>query len=280
MGPMQSKGSIKSAIATNRLMWDDRVEAHWKSAMYTRDAEALRGGGHCLRGHILQTVGDVTDKSLIHLQCHMGMETLSWARLGADVVGLDFSQPAIDKAELLRDELGLKAEFHCQSLYDAPKVIDRRFDIVFQSIGCLCWLPDLKDWARVVASMLNDGGRYILNECHPFSDVLEQAPGSQDLMLVHSYLGDEAIEFNEGGTYADPDATFDHNRTIEHIYPLGDVVTSLIEAGLTIDRLNESPLCVFPRYAMMDYVSPDTWELPGAMRGKLPMSYTLVAHKR
>lgn len=264
---------------TNRVSWDERVEAHWKSAMYRRDAEALRGGGHCLREHIVRTVGEVTGKSLIQLQCHMGMETLSWERLGAEAVGLDFSRPAIDKAELLRNELGFKAEFHCQNFYDAPEAVDRRFDIAFQSIGCLCWLPDLKGWARVVAGMLNDGGRYVLNECHPFSDVLEQSPGGQDLRLVHPYLGGDSIEFNEGGTYADPDATFKHNKTIEHIYPLGDVVTSLIEAGLTIECLSESPLCVFPRYEMMDYVDPDTWELPGAMRGKLPMSYTLVARK-
>ncbi len=266
-------------MSTNRVFWDDRVEAHWRSGMYTRDAEALRGGGHCLREHILQTVGDVKDKSLVHLQCHMGMETLSWARLGAEVAGLDFSRPAIDKAEQLRDELGLKAEFHCESLYDAPKVIDRRFDIVFQSIGSICWLPDLAGWAKVISAMLNDGGRYVLNECHPFSDVLEQPPGTSHLQPVNAYFGDEGIVFNEGGTYADPDAAFEHNKTVEYIYPLGDVVTSLIEAGLTINRVSESPLCVFPRYAMMERIAPDTWELPEPMRGKLPMSYTLVARK-
>lgn len=247
--------------------------------MYTRDAEALRGGGHCLRDHILQSVGGVKGKSLIHLQCHMGMETLSWARLGADVVGLDFSRPAIDKAKRLRDELGLKAEFYCESLYDAPEAVGRRFDIVFQSIGSICWLPDLKGWARVVAGMLNDGGRYVLNECHPFSDILEQPPGTSHLEPRNTYFGNEGVAFDEDGTYADPDATFEHNKTIEYIYPLGDVVTSLIEAGLTIDRLSESPLCVFPRYPMMDYVAPDTWELPEPLRGKLPISYTLVASK-
>ena len=268
------------AMSTNRTFWDGRVEVHWRSPMYGRDLEALRGGGHCLREHILRSVGDVRGKSLIQLQCHMGMETLSWERLGAEAVGLDFSRPAIAKAELLRDELGFKAGFHCANFYDAPQVVGQRFDIVFQSIGCLCWLPDLKGWARVVAAMLNGGGRYVLNECHPFSDVLEQAEDGQNLQLVHPYLGGQSIEFNEGGTYADPDATFEHNKTIEHIYPLGDVVTSLIDAGLTIDRLTESSLCVFPRYAMMDYVPVDTWELPGALHGKLPMSYTLVAHKR
>jgi 2-polyprenyl-3-methyl-5-hydroxy-6-metoxy-1,4-benzoquinol methylase len=104
---MPQSGSHQYAITTNRLMWDDRVEAHWGSVMYRRDADALRGGGHCLRDEVVEAVGDVAGKSLIQLQCHMGMETLSWARLGADVTGLDFSRPALDKAELLRDELGL-----------------------------------------------------------------------------------------------------------------------------------------------------------------------------
>ncbi len=269
-------------IATNRLMWDDRVEAHWKSAMYRADADALRGGGHCLYPHVVEAVGGVAGKSLLQLQCHMGMETLSWAQLGADVVGLDFSQPAIDKAKLLRDELALNAEFICANFYDAPKVINKQFDIVFQSIGCLCWLPDLEGWAKVIAAMLNEGGRYILNECHPFSDVLEQrtgAEGTSHLQAVNPYLGNEPIEFNDGGTYADPHATFTHNRSIEHIHPLGDIITNLIEAGLTLDRVSESDFCPFPRYAMMQQTRPFQWELPGTLHGKLPMTFTLTAHK-
>jgi SAM-dependent methyltransferase len=267
------------AVSTNRAYWDERVEAHWKSAMYRRGAAALRGGGHCLRDEILAAVGDVAGKSLIHLQCHMGMETLSWARLGAEAVGLDFSQPAIEKARLLRDELKLEAEFHCANIYDAPAVVGRRFDVVFQSIGCLCWLPDLDGWAKVVAAILDDGGRYVLEEGHPFSDILEQPDGASHLEPIHPYLAGSPIEFNIGGTYADPDATFENDTSIEHIYPLGDVVTRLIEAGLVIDRLTESPRCVFPRYPMMERTARDDWELPGPLRGKLPMSYMLVAHK-
>jgi len=261
-------------------MWDDRVEAHWRSAMYRRHAEALRGGGHCLRAEVIEAVGDVAGKSLIHLQCHMGMETLSWARLGAvGVTGLDFSRPALDKAELLRDELGLKAEFICGNVYDTLELVGRTFDVVFQSIGSLCWLPDLTGWARVVAGLLNLGGRYVLEESHPFADVLGQASGAEHLEPMYPYFDDGPVEFNEGGDYADPDATFTHNRGFEWFHPLGDVVTHLIEAGLTIDRLGESPRCVFPRYRLMEETRPGDWELLGKLRGKLPMSYVLVAHR-
>ncbi len=262
-------------------MWDERVEAHWKSAMYRRDAEALRGGGHCLRGEVVEAVGDVAGKSLIHLQCHMGMETLSWARLGADVMGLDFSRPALDKAELLRDELGLKASFVCGNLYDTPEPVEGKFDVVFQSLGSLCWLPDREGWARVVAGLLNSGGHYVLNDGHPFAEVLEQVPGAGAYHLepVRPYFHERGIEFDAGGTYADPDARFNCNRSIEFIHPLGGVVTSLIGAGLVIDRLVESPWCGFPRYGSMEQTGPDMWELPGELRGKLPMSYILVAHK-
>ena len=269
----------QNAIITNRLMWDDRVEAHWKSVMYRRDADALRGGGHCLRDEVVEAVGDVAGKSLIHLQCHMGMETLSWARLGADVMGLDFSRPALDKAELLRDELGLEASFVFGNIYDAPKLVDRKFDVVFQSIGSLCWLPDLEGWSRVVAGLLNPGGKYVLEECHPFISVIEDPPGATHLEPMYPYFHDEPLVFNDGGDYADPDGTFTHNRSFEWVHPLGDVLTRLIEAGLTIDRLTESPRCVFPRYRMMEQTGPGDWELPGQLRGKLPMSYILTAHK-
>jgi hypothetical protein len=157
--------------------------------------------------------------------------------------------------------------------------VSRKFDVVFQSIGSLCWLPDLKEWSRVVAGLMNEVGRYVLEESHPSADVLVQAPGTGHLQPELPYFHDEPLEFNDGGDYADPDAQFTHNRSIEWVHPLGDVVTRLIEAGLTIDRLAESPRCVFPRYRMMEETRPGDWELPGKLRGKLPMSYILVAHK-
>jgi len=250
--------------------------------MYTRDAEALRAGGHCLRDEILEAVGDVSGKSLIQLQCHMGMETLSWARLGADACGLDFSQPAIAKAERLRDELGLKADFHCASIYDAPKAVGKRFDVVFQSVGCLCWLPDLTGWAGVVAEMLKPGGRYVLDDTHPTLEMLEQKPGAEGpghLEPCYAYLDGGPLTFDEDGTYADPDATFTQNKSVEFIHPLGDIVTRLIESGLVIDRLTESSHCGYPAFPMMEEASPGLWELPGKLRGKLPMHFTLAAHK-
>ena len=276
---MSENQTFQTAFNANRMSWDERVEAHWRSDMYRADAEALRGGGHCLRDEVVQAVGDLAGKSLIHLQCHMGMETLSFARLGAVAVGLDFSQPAIDKAELLRDELGLNASFVCGNLYDAPRLAGRRFDVVVQTVGALCWLPNLAGWAKVVSALLNEGGRYVLEEVHPVCAVLDESAGAGHLEPIYPYFHEQPLEFDDDGTYADPVAKFQHTRSYEWIHPLGDVVTRLIENGLTIDRLVESPKCMYPRYRFMKQLGPSSWELPGPMRDKVPMIYYLSAHK-
>lgn len=269
----------REGFELNRASWDERVDAHWRSQMYRRHAEDLRAGGQCLDAATLQHVGDVNGRSLIHLQCHMGMETLSLARLGADAVGVDFSQPAIDKANLLRDELGLAARFVCANVYDAVETVGRTFDVVFVSVGALCWLPDVARWANVVGQLLKPGGRLYLNESHPFGDIFGDDESEPPLLVKHPYLDDPGQVFDEDGTYADTTKGFSHTRTMSWTHPLGVVVTSLIRAGLRIDLLEESSRCCWPRYGMMTQTEPDNWELPGPALGKLPMTYTLLAHK-
>lgn len=269
----------REGMRLNRLAWDERVEAHWRSAMYTRHAEALRVGGHCLGGRVVEQVGDVRGRALIHLQCHMGMETLSWSRLGADAVGLDFSRPAIDKAELLRDELGLGTRFLCANVYDAVEAAGATFDVVFVSIGALCWLPDVRRWARVVAALLRPGGWLYLDEAHPFMDVFDDHPDGASLQVRYPYACRDGLTFDEDGSYAATDATFTHTRTMDWSHGLGDVVTALIEAGLVIDRLDESPRCVWPRFKMMTQTDVDSWSLPGPVLHTLPNMYTLWAHR-
>ena len=272
----------REAFESNRLSWDERVEAHWESDMYQRHAADLRAGRAALREDMLDGVGDVTGQSLVHLQCHMGMETLSWALLGADVVGLDFSQPAIEKANLLRDELKLKADFHCANVYDAVETIDRTFDIVFVSVGSVCWLPDIERWGDVVGALLKPGGRFYMNEVHPFTEIFDDHPDESDLIgiaIKYPYGDSDGLTFDEPGSYAAPDTTFEHNKTIEHIHVLGSTVNALIHAGLTIDRLDESTRCMWPRFKAMEQVEPDNWSLPGPVLDKLPHTFTLKAHK-
>jgi SAM-dependent methyltransferase len=266
----------------NRLSWDERVEAHWQSAMYQRHVDDLRAGRPCVQDYVLEAVGDVAGLSLVHLQCHMGMETLSWAKLGADAVGLDFSQPAIDKANLLRDELKLNAEFVCANVYDAAETIGRTFDRVFISVGAICWLPDIERWARVVASLLKPGGQLYMNESHPFTDVFEDADkdaNPQGIEVKYPYLNAGGIMFDEPGTYADPGARFKHTKSIDHLHTIGSVINALIAAGLVIDGLHESAHCMWPRFKTMTETTPDHWTLPGDGLDSLPHTYSVMAHK-
>ncbi len=250
--------------------------------MYQQHVTDLRNGTPCLREYILQDVGPVDGKSLVHLQCHMGMETLSWSMLGATSVGLDFSQPAIDKANQLRDELKLDTRFVCANVYDAPNAIGAAnggaFDIAFVSVGALCWLPDVPRWADVVRQLLKPAGRLYVNEVHPFLDVFDDADNGQQIEVKYAYLDAQPIVFENDGTYASPDAVFEHNQHVYYIHSIGTVINALIDAGFVIDRFTESSECGWPRFKMMEQVGPDDWAFEDKAMCSLPHKYTLMAH--
>ncbi|MEM8496053.1 MAG: class I SAM-dependent methyltransferase [Planctomycetota bacterium] len=269
----------KQAFAWNRASWDERVAAHWASKMYRAHADALRAGTHDLDERIVELVGDVRGRSLIHLQCHMGMETLAWSRLGADAVGLDFSEPAIEKANLLREELGLSTRFVCANVYDALDVIREKFDVVFVSVGSLCWLPDSERWARIVSGLLNPGGRLFLNDTHPMCETLADAPSGEGLVVAYPYFHEAGIVEDCDETYADGDHKFENVRAASWTRPIGEVVTSVIKAGLQIECLEESPRFVWPAFDQMRQIDPNLWELNEPWTGRLPASYTLMARR-
>ena len=152
---------------TNRDMWDESVPIHVASDGYA--VKEFLEGQTVLHDRDIQEMGDVQDQTLLHLQCHFGLDTLSWARLGATVTGLDYSEPAIDAARDLAAQAGIDdASFVLSELYDAPRVLAAQtFDIVYTGIGALCWLPDIRRWAEIVAGFLNPGGRFYLIEGHP-----------------------------------------------------------------------------------------------------------------
>lgn len=269
----------KRGYELNRLNWDERVDAHFESPMYQAHVQALANGGTCLDQVHIDQLGDVRGKSLLHLQCHMGMETLSWARLGAEVTGLDFSQPAIDRANSMAKQYELPARFVCADLYDTPSTIAETFDIVFVSVGAICWLADIVGWAQTVAKMLKPGGRLYMNEVHPFTETLDDHPTEPKLVVTYPYFSDEGLEYEADGSYADMGAHFEHTRAVNWSHPIGAVINALIAAGMTIRSLDESATCVWPRYRMMEEVNPNQFELPGALRDALPMMYTLQAQK-
>ncbi|HEV2762527.1 MAG TPA: class I SAM-dependent methyltransferase, partial [Pyrinomonadaceae bacterium] len=224
----------------NRTLWDASTAIHERSAFY--DVPGFKAGKSSLKPVELEEVGDVRGKSLLHLQCHFGLDTLSWARLGARVTGVDFSPEAVRLARSLAAELNLEARFVLSNVYDLPAALGEQFDVVFTSYGVLCWLPDLARWAQTVAHFLKPGGTFYAVEFHPVALTLDDEGRPFKYPYFHS---PEPLNFEGAGDYADRAADFPH-ASYEWFHPLGDIVTSLINAGLRIEFLHEFP---FSSYA-------------------------------
>ena len=235
---------MNDAIRANRDVWDAWTGVHTASEFY--DVASFRDGRRPVRlsDYERDEVGQVAGRSLLHLQCHFGLDTLSWARLGADVTGADFSEKAVDAARALAADIGVPATFVVSNLYDLPDVLEGEFDVVYTSKGVLGWLPDIAGWARVAAHFVKPGGIFYITEIHPVAQVFEDegvAPG--ELRLAYPYWShEEPITFDVHGSYADPDA-IPGSGLVEHSWDhsLGEIVTALIDAGLRIDFLHEFP---------------------------------------
>lgn len=269
------------AYVWNKAAWDERVPAHWESAMYRAHADALRNGDPMLHDDLVKLAGDVKGKSLIHLQCHMGMETLAWALLGAITVGVDFSPNAIEKGNTLRDELKLDTRFLCANVYDTREHLDgQTFDVVFVSIGSLCWLPDIARWSKLVAALLKPGGMLLLNDVHPVVNMLDDSEHPPGFAVAYPYLGDERLVLDDDtNSYAAQDTTFKNNKFAEWPHTFGTIITQLVNAGLRIEAMEESSRCVWPAFKVMEETGPFLWDFPGKWRGKIPVDFTLTARK-
>jgi len=258
-------------FALNRASWNARTPVHLRSRFY--ELEAFKAGKTSLRPIELEQVGDVRGRSLLHLQCHFGQDTLSWARLGARVTGLDLSDVAIASARSLAAELGIAARFIEGNVYDAPALLGgERFEIVFSSYGVLGWLPRLEPWARAVAGCLAPGGALHLVEFHPLTWIWDEAYGE----VTHAYdAPGEPILSEQTGTYADPSAPL-QLRDVGFNHGLGSIISALLAEGLRLERLTEldwSPYDVFPD---MEEFAPGRFRMRRFGR-KLPLVFGLVA---
>jgi len=269
----------QDSFADNQRLWDAWTAVHRDGEFY--DLAGFRAGGVRLRETEIATVGDVQGQRLLHLQCHFGIDTLSWARLGAIVTGVDFSPAAVRLAQELAVDLGFpEARFIESNVYDLPDVLDETFDVVYTSRGVLGWLPDIAAWARVVARYVRPGGRFFITEIHPVAQVFEnEGVAAGELRLAYPYWEHaEPLVFDVKGSYADPSADVGEQREHGWDHGLGEIVTALIEAGLRIERLDEHPTLDWSTDFLVETApGSDTWVLPPGTPGELPLSFSLLA---
>lgn len=266
---------MNSYLRANQAHWDEVVPIHAASGFY--DLETFRAGRCSLDPVEVEEMGDVAGLSLLHLQCHFGQDTLSWARRGARVTGADFSQPAVNLARGLADELGLDARFVCANLYDLPGVLEGAFDRIYTGGGALCWLPDLGGWGRVVAHFLKPGGVFYIREIHPTSSLFDDACPN-DLRVRYRYFpGPEPDRWDEGGTYADPGAQIRNTEVFEWPYTLGRVIDALLGAGLRLEFLHEFPWTCFQQHPLMQRAADGRWRLPASY--SVPLTFSIRARK-
>lgn len=261
----------------NRRYWDGLVPHHLDSDYY--DVAGFKAGGSTLNHIELEELGDVAGKSLLHLMCHFGLDTLSWARQGANVTGLDFSEVAVAAARRIAAECAIDARFVAGEVYEAPGVLDAQFDIVYMSYGVLFWLPDLRGWADVVASLLQPGGTFYMVEFHPMSGVFRQEGSEARLEVSIPYFTpDEPLRFDEDGTYAAPAAKLSDRVSYSWPHPVSEVVTALIDAGLEIQFFHEFPFSIEQSYPCC-VRQPDGMFRLSEHDGSIPLLYSIKATK-
>ena len=244
-------------LRINRNNWNERAPVHAASDFY--DVAGFKAGRITLTDIERQEVGDVSGKTLLHLQCHFGLDTMSWSRLGAKATGVDFSDAAIGLARALNEVLGLGVRFISSNIYDLPDALEEQFDIVFTSYGVLDWLPDIARWAEVVSNHLKPAGVFYIVEFHPFANVFEPSE-SDDMAPVYRYFHHEL--FLEGGEPSYAGMEIIETPTYEWPHSLGDIVSALIDAGLRIEFLHEFPFTCYQAYPVMERGDDGWWRFP------------------
>ena len=271
---------MDDAIRDNHDLWNAWARINSASDFY--DVASFRDGRRPIRlsDYELEEIGPVEGRTLLHLQCHFGMDTLSWARLGAIATGVDFSEVAIETARGLATEIGVPATFVVSNVYGLPSVLAGDFDIVYTSSGVLGWLPDIPAWARVVARFVKPGGLFYLTEIHPVALVFKDegvVPG--ELVPWYPYWShQDPITLEAHGSYADPTAPTD--GLVEHgwDHSLGEIVTALIDAGLRIEFLHEFDFVEWP-VEFLVRGDDGRYRLPPGTKGQLPLYFSIRASK-
>jgi SAM-dependent methyltransferase len=272
---------MEDSFSINRANWDERAPAHAASTDYALDRFLADPGfiSDVVRFD-LPLLGDIAGLDGVHLQCHIGTDTLSLARLGARMTGLDFSGASVAEARRLAAAIGQSVEFFEANVYDAPSVLGReRFDFVFTGIGALCWLPKIQRWAEVVAELLRPGGWLFIREGHPMLWALDERPDGQLAVEFPYFEREEPEVFDEGGTYVETDVVFEQTVSHSWNHGLGEIITALQDVGMQLTTFVEHdsvPWAAFP--GLMERTDADEWRLADRP-WRVAHSYTLRAAK-
>ncbi|MDN5200884.1 class I SAM-dependent methyltransferase [Fulvivirgaceae bacterium BMA10] len=264
--------TFENYFKSNQALWNLKTDVHVKSDFY--DLEAFKKGKSSLHQIELDEIGDVKGKSMLHLQCHFGQDTLSWAREGAQVTGVDLSDKAIVLANKLNEELQLDAEFINANVYDLKDHLNKKFDIVFTSYGTIGWLPDLDKWADIVKHFLNENGIFYIIEFHPFIWMYDD----DFKKITYSYFNQEVIHTVQEGTYADRDADIKHEE-FSWNHSLSEVINALIRQGLKIESVNEFPFSCYNIFPNLIQDDQGYWRMKG-LEDKLPLMYSIKASNK
>jgi len=259
-------------ININKESWNKKVDTHLKSEFY--DMKSFLAGKNSLKDIELDLLPELKGKSVLHLQCHFGQDSLSMARLGADVVGVDLSDKSIEEARKINDQLSLNAEFICCDIFDLPKHLDRTFDIVFTSYGTIIWLPDLMKWASIVSRFLKPGASFIMADFHPVVWMFDD-----DFTHVkYNYFKADAIEETEKSSYADKDVELKNDYVCWN-HGMSETLMSLINHNLELVEFKEFDYSPYDCFNGTTKIGESKYRIEN-MTKKLPMVFALKAKKK
>lgn len=263
---------MENYLEINKNSWNAKVEPHLKSDFYF--VEEFLKGRTSLNSIELELLGDVKDKTILHLLCHFGQDSISLSRMGAKVIGIDLSDKAIDAAKELAQKAGTDTQFICTDLYNLPNVLDQKFDIVFTSYGTIGWLPDLNKWSKIISQFLKPGGKFIIAEFHPvvwmFDDDFEG--------VKYNYFNEKPIIETYEGTYADQSADIVQDYVMWN-HSLAEVLQNLIKNNIKIEKFKEFDWSPYPCFKHVEEFEIGKWRIP-QFKNKIPLVFAIEAQKK
>ncbi len=264
----------------NLANWNERVDGHMAPDGYRVD-ELINDPDWvtAVVRHDAAKLGDVSGLTLLHSQCHIGTDTLSWAKLGATVTGLDFAPKAIAASRSIAAQMDVNATFVETELYSAPDHIDSTFDLVYTSVGAICWMPDITKWAEIMAGFVKPGGRFWIRDSHPALMALDDGRDDDQLVVAYPYFHQPTpINFPATESYQGS-ATIENTDSYSWAHSIADVITALMDAGLTLERFEEYQHLDWQFLSSMTQTEEGTWVLPEEVRDNVPMQFSILASK-